>query len=107
MAAVYKIIYSDFGTQKNKVWHCFHCFPIYFPWSDIESNILTVPDGMEAKERLTCKGPPERLPDGPAVKDHLGDFLMVQQLRLHASMAGSMSLILGWGTKSHMLQSGA
>ena len=19
--------------QKNKVWHCFHCFPIYFPWS--------------------------------------------------------------------------
>ena len=23
-----------FGAQKNKVWHCFHCFPIYFPWSD-------------------------------------------------------------------------
>ena len=21
---------SDFGAQKNKVWHCFHCFPIYF-----------------------------------------------------------------------------
>ena len=19
---------------KIKVWHCFHCFPIYFPWSD-------------------------------------------------------------------------
>ena len=19
---------------KNKVWHCFHCFLIYFPWSD-------------------------------------------------------------------------
>ena len=19
---------------QNKVWHCFHCFPIYFPWSD-------------------------------------------------------------------------
>ena len=32
MAAV--TICSDFGTQKNKVWHCFHCFPIYFPWSD-------------------------------------------------------------------------
>ena len=25
---------SDFGAQKNKVSHCFHCFPIYFPWSD-------------------------------------------------------------------------
>ena len=20
--------------QKNEVWHCFHCFPIYLPWSD-------------------------------------------------------------------------
>ena len=20
--------------SKNKVWHCLHCFPIYFPWSD-------------------------------------------------------------------------
>ena len=19
---------------KNEVWHCYHCFPIYFPWSD-------------------------------------------------------------------------
>ena len=32
MAAV--TICSDFGAQENKVCHCFHCFPIYFPWSD-------------------------------------------------------------------------
>ena len=32
MAAV--TICSDFGAPPNKVWHCFHCFPIYFPWSD-------------------------------------------------------------------------
>ena len=32
MAAV--TIYGDFGTQENKVSHCFHCFPIYLPWSD-------------------------------------------------------------------------
>ena len=32
MAAV--TICSDFGAPQNKVWHCFHCFPIYFPWSD-------------------------------------------------------------------------
>ena len=32
MAAI--TICSDFGAQKNRVWHCFHCFPIYFPWSD-------------------------------------------------------------------------
>ena len=32
MAAV--TICSDFGAQTNKVSHCFHCFPIYLPWSD-------------------------------------------------------------------------
>ena len=32
MAAV--PICSDFGTPQNKVCHCFHCFPIYLPWSD-------------------------------------------------------------------------
>ena len=32
MAAV--TICSDFGDQENKVCHCFHCFPIYLPWSD-------------------------------------------------------------------------
>ena len=32
MAAV--TICSDFGTHKKIVCHCFHSFPIYFPWSD-------------------------------------------------------------------------
>ena len=32
MAAV--TIHSDFGAQENKVCHGFHCFPIYWPWSD-------------------------------------------------------------------------
>ena len=32
MAAV--TIHSDFGAPKNKVSHCFHCFPIYLSWSD-------------------------------------------------------------------------
>ena len=32
MAAVK--VYSDFGGQENKICHCFHCFPIYWPWSD-------------------------------------------------------------------------
>ena len=27
-------ICSDFGTQENKLCHCFHCYPIYLPWSD-------------------------------------------------------------------------
>ena len=28
------IICSDFGAPQNKVCHCFHCLPIYLPWSD-------------------------------------------------------------------------
>ena len=23
-----------FGAQEDKICHCFHCFPIYLPWSD-------------------------------------------------------------------------
>ena len=32
MAAI--TICSDFGAPQNKVWHCLHCFLIYFPWGD-------------------------------------------------------------------------
>ena len=32
MAAV--TICSNFGAQENKICNCFHCFPIYLPWSD-------------------------------------------------------------------------
>ena len=24
-----------FGAQENKICHCFHCLPIYLPWSDV------------------------------------------------------------------------
>ena len=27
-------ICSNFGALQNKVYHCFHCFPIYLTWSD-------------------------------------------------------------------------
>ena len=37
MAAV--TICSNFGAPK-KVCHCFHCFPIYFPWSDGTSAVV-------------------------------------------------------------------
>ena len=30
-----------FGAPQNKVSHCFHCFPIYLPWSDC--TIITQP----------------------------------------------------------------
>ena len=40
MAAV--TICSDFGAPKNKVWHCFHCFPIYFPWGSLGAPITAL-----------------------------------------------------------------
>ena len=27
-------VHSDFKAQENEIWHCFHIFPIYLPWSD-------------------------------------------------------------------------
>ena len=32
MAAI--TICIDFGAPKNEVCHCFHCFPVYLPWSN-------------------------------------------------------------------------
>ena len=40
MAAI--TICSDFGTPQNKVCHCFHCFPIYLPWSDGTNAMIFV-----------------------------------------------------------------
>ena len=38
MAAV--TICGDFAAQENKVCHCFHCFPIYLPWSSVANFIF-------------------------------------------------------------------
>ena len=35
-------ICSDFGAQKNKVSHCFHCFPVYLPWTDRTGCMILV-----------------------------------------------------------------
>ena len=38
-------ICSDFGAPPpNKVCHCFHCFPIYLPWSvsDVPPNLVAL-----------------------------------------------------------------
>ena len=29
-----RIRWPKYWSPQNKVWHCFHCFLIYFPWSD-------------------------------------------------------------------------
>ena len=50
MAAV--TIHSAFGTQENKVCHCFHCFPIYLPWSEEELKSLL----MKVKEESEKAG---------------------------------------------------
>jgi len=54
------IICSDFGAQKDKVCHCFHCFLIYLPWSDgtrcHDISFLNV--GEDSWESLGQQGDP-------------------------------------------------
>ena len=83
MAAV--TICSDFGAPKNKVWHCFHCFPIYFPWSDgtrchdlsflnVELQLsVSIPKPVQLKKFKKTKKPAA------------GTSLEVQRLGLHAA----------------------
>ena len=40
MAAI--TICSHFGAPKNKVSHCFHCFPICLPWIDGTDAVILV-----------------------------------------------------------------
>ena len=35
-------ICSEFGTQENKICHCFHDSPIYLPWSDGTNAMMFV-----------------------------------------------------------------
>ena len=35
-------ICSDFGTQENKICHCFHFFPICLPWRDVTDALILV-----------------------------------------------------------------
>ena len=49
MAAV--TIFSDFGAQENKMSHCFHCFTIYFPWSDV-ANVMIFLFGVLSLSQL-------------------------------------------------------
>ena len=42
-------ICSDFGAQENKVWHC---FPIYFPWSDGPDAMIFIFWMLENKAKV-------------------------------------------------------
>ena len=48
-------ISNDFGAQEYKVCHCFHCFPIYLPWSDGET-VETVRDFILGGSKITAEG---------------------------------------------------
>ena len=47
-------ICSDLGAQKNKVRHCFHCFPIYFPLSDGTGCLFMYAAAAAAKSLQSC-----------------------------------------------------
>ena len=78
-------IYSEFGAPKNKVWHCFHCFPIYFPWSDgtrcHDLSFLNV----ELQLSVSTPKPVQLKKFKKTKKPAAGTSLEVQRLGLHAS----------------------
>ena len=53
MAAV--TICSDLGAPKNKVCHCFHCFPIT-PWEIDGETVETVSDFILGGSKITADG---------------------------------------------------
>ena len=60
MAAI--AICSDFGAPQNKVLHHFHCFPIYFPRSDV-----TLAAAKSLQSCLTLCDPIDGSPPGSPV----------------------------------------
>ena len=40
---------------KNKVCHCFHCFPIYFPWSDGLMELKSRSVGSSIISHISCR----------------------------------------------------
>ena len=50
MAAV--TICSDYGAQGNKVCHCFHCFPVYLPWSAQDTSGLKTLHWLSMAQRM-------------------------------------------------------
>ena len=53
MAAI--TICSDFWALKNKVWHCFHCFPIT-SWEIDGETVETVSDFIFGGSKITADG---------------------------------------------------
>ena len=48
----------DFGAPRNKASHCFHCFPIYLPWSDgTRCHDLSFLNVGEGQGSLACCSP--------------------------------------------------
>ena len=37
---MWELDYKESWAPKNKICHCFHCFPIYLPWNDGTGDII-------------------------------------------------------------------
>ena len=49
-------ICSDFGAHQNKVFHCFHCFPIYLPIKKILGPTADFPTWGSGKGTENLRG---------------------------------------------------
>ena len=116
MAAI--TIFSDFGTPKNKVWHYFLCFPIYFPWSDgtrchgLQFSCSVVSDSLQPHESQHARPPCPSASLGvqsnsrpwsrwchPAISSSVVPFSSCPQ-SLPASESFPMNQLFTWGGQS-------
>ena len=120
MAAV--TICSDFGAQKNKVWHCLHCFPIYFPWSDgtgchdfifwmlgfkptFSLSTLTFIKRLLSSSSLSAKVNINALPSPTAKIYHIYTCFLNCYHHYHYSLASHFFWQLGWQIKCSSFRS--
>ena len=100
--------------QKNKVSHCFHCFPIYLPWSDgtgckvsihrkRHSWILVHSRLIGKKQTRKSQSPEPELPAGEMLpwEPRQGPaFPGGSESKECACNAGDLGLTPGWGRSS-------
>ena len=81
-------ICSDFGAQKNKASHCFHCFPICLPWSDGTDAMILVFWMLSFKPNFSP--PPNSIARSQPL---LWDVVFIAWILYHLSHQGSPGIL--------------
>ena len=94
MAAV--TIRSDFGAQKNKASHYFHCFSIYLPWSNGTAGPGGLPSDLAAAAKYIMRnaGLDEAQAGIKIARRNINNFRYVDDTTLMAESEELKSLLM-------------